>query len=106
MEMKKNINKIHFELSNKFSDVNISEKSGKDFGNYIELVVKESNIEFKAIISKNELESDNFNWSYYSNPENGDFLVERRSSVNEFLNDVVDVLEKKRFDSDYLKNKI
>jgi hypothetical protein len=106
MEIKKNINKIHFELSDRFSDVSISEKSEKRFGNHIELTINESDMILKAIISKKDLENDNFSWSYFSNPENEDSLVERFSSVTGFIDDVNDIFEKKRFDSDYLKNKI
>jgi hypothetical protein len=106
MEIKKNINKIHFDLSNKFSEIKISEKSEKKFGNHIEIIVNESNIELRAIISKKNLEGEKIVWSYLSNPENEESLVERISSVDSFTDDIIDIFEKKRFDSDYLKNKI
>ncbi len=106
MEIKKNINKIHSELQNEFSDVSILERSEKKFGNHFEIKINESQLQLKVIIGNKNLESDTFNWSYYSNPENENSIVERTSSVQNFANDIKDIFEKKRFDSDYLKNKI
>lgn len=113
MALKENLNKIHFSLSNRF-DVELNEKSDIKSGNYIEILIKEDKKELRASIKKADLESSIFNWSYLSNPENSEkldacslydnkFTVNRVSNVDGFLNDVVDIFEKNRFDSDYLE---
>lgn len=104
MSLKQNINKIHSDLSDKFSSVQISEKSNRKYSNYIELVVNENNKTMSAIIKKSDLENDNFNWLYKSNPMlEESYLVERNSNVNNFLIDVNDIFEKNRFEYDYLR---
>lgn len=104
MDLKNNINKIHYELSEQFESVNISEKSNREYGNYIEIVVESSGKQLFAIIEKSNLENNNFEWLYKSNPilENS-YLVERNSTVGDFCKNVVDIFEKKRFDYDYLR---
>jgi hypothetical protein len=102
MELKKNINKVHVDLTNSFENVKITEKSNKDLGNYFELSVLENKKEVKAIIKMTEIENSNFSWNYYSNPLDENSLVERVSSIYTFSSDVQDIFEKDRFDSDYL----
>ncbi len=104
MNLRTNINMIHGDLSNNFNEVNISEKSDLQFGNYIELSIFEGNKNLKVIISKTDLESDRFNWKYYANPlnENSD-LIDRNSMVSLFTKDVKDIFEKNRFNSDYIE---
>lgn len=103
MSLKTNINKLHSDLISKYQSVTISEKSNKTFGNYFEISVNESSKTLKLIITKKSIESDNFNWNYYSNPEDDNsVLVERNSHVNDFVETVKDIFEKNRFDSDYL----
>jgi len=105
MNLKQNINRIHIELSNSFDEVNISEKSDIKLGNYIELSILEGNKNLKVQISKTDLEGDNFNWQYFANPlnENSD-LVNRNSSVTLFTEDVKDIFEKNRFNSEYIES--
>lgn len=103
MNLKQNINKIHVELDNRFDEVKLVEKSNIELGNYFELECVNENKKLIALITKKSLDSDNFNWKYFSNPDKKDFLVERVSNVETFLNDVEDIFEKKRFDSDYIK---
>lgn len=105
MNLKQNINRIHIELSNNFEEVNLSEKSDVKRGNYIELSILENNKNLKVLISKTDLENDNFNWDYYANPlnENSD-LVNRSSSISLFVEDVKDIFEKNRFNSEYLES--
>jgi hypothetical protein len=104
MDLKVNINKIHSDLTNSYEDVSIVEKTDKKFGNYFELSVKENNKDLKIILSKQSIESQKFNWSYYSNPlDENSYLVERSSDINGFIKDVEDIFEKNRFDSDYLE---
>lgn len=106
MSLRQNINKVHFDLTNRFEEVIITEKSNLKLGNYFELSILESNKEVKVILTKTEVEKGVFNWSYFSNPlnENSD-LVERSSKIELFSLDIQEIIEKNRFDSDYL-NKI
>lgn len=105
MELKQNINRVHGDLTNYFENVQISEKSNKELGNYFELSVLENNKEVKAIIKMTEIENANFSWEYYANPLDETSLVERVSSIYTFSSDVQDIFEKNRFSSDYL-NKV
>ena len=104
MDLKVNINKVHSNLTNNYENVSIVEKNDKKFGNYFELSVKENNKDLKIILSKQNIENQKFNWSYYSNPlDENSYLVERTSDINSFIKDVEDIFEKNRFDSDYLE---
>jgi len=106
MSLRQNINKVHFDLQNKFEEVTITEKSDLKLGNYFELSILEGNKEVKVILRKTEAEKNVFEWSYFSNPSNeSSDLVERTSKLEMFSLDIQEVLEKNRFDSDYL-NKI
>ena len=106
MSLRQNINKVHFDLTNRFEEVTITEKSNLKLGQYFELSILESNKEVKVILTKTEAEKGVFNWSYFSNPLNeSSDLVERTSKLEMFSLDIQEVLEKDRFDSDYL-NKI
>lgn len=103
MELKSNINKLHFLLTESFKDVNIFEKSNVKFGNYIELVVKEK-LECKIIIKKKDLESNYLSWSYLTNPSSKDpFLIERKCTIESFSDNVRDIFDNNRFDADYIK---
>ena len=105
MDFKYNINKIHGDLLSQFlnSEIKIEEKSNLKLGNYIEVSIINEGKEVKMIVSKKELEGSSFNWAYLSNPlnESSDF-VERNSNVETIANDISEIFEKKRFDSDYL----
>jgi len=103
MALKEYINRIHSDLSNNFDGVSIEEKSSLNLGNYIEFSITESNKQCSVMIKKVDIESKQFNWLYKSNPLKEDsHLVERTSNVEGFLNDVKDIFEKNRFDSDYI----
>jgi hypothetical protein len=104
MKLKENVNKVHSSLQSIFNDVKIVEKSDLKFGSYIELSITEGNVNLIAKISKSNLEFDKFNWIYLSNPTDETSLVERNSSVDTFTNDVKDIFDKNRFDSEYLQN--
>jgi hypothetical protein len=104
MNLRENINKVHFDLQNRFGEVTITEKSDLKLGNYFELSILEENKEVKVILRKNEVEKNVFEWSYFSNPLNeSSNLVERTSKLEMFSLDVQEVFEKNRFDSDYNK---
>ena len=97
-----NINKIHGNLL-PLGDVKTEEKSNQQFGNYFEVNAIKDNMNMKVIISKKDLESPVFKWSYYANPlnENSD-LVERVSSVDNIHEHINDVISNKRFNKEYL----
>ena len=104
MALKENINKIHIDLLHKYEDITLNEGSDLQNGNYISLIIKDSDKELNIKIKKENLELNDFDWIYKSNPNNEDsHLVERRSNINFFLDDVKDIFEKERFDSEYIK---
>jgi len=104
MGLKENINQLHSELSQKY-EVSIEEGSNRQFGNFVKLSINEGQKNLVAFITKSNLEMDNFNWAYKSNPINeSSDLIERVSSVSNFTNHIEDIFNKNRFDSEYLKN--
>lgn len=105
MELKYNINKIHSDFLTNFEEVRIDEKSNKEFGNYFLISAITEGKEVKMILTKKSVESGNLNWSYYSNPlmENST-LVERSSSIANITNDVKDIIDKNRFDEEYISS--
>lgn len=105
MPLKDNINKIHIELLNEYSDVSINEGTDKKTGNFINLIITENKKVLDIKINKRDLEFLQFNWGYKSDPSNeNSFLVERNSELSSFLSDVKDVINNNRFDSEYIKN--
>jgi hypothetical protein len=102
MGFKENVNKIHSDLTSKY-DVKIEEGQSKQ-GNFIKFSIKEDKKELLVSIYKSSLEKNHFDWVYDSNPlnENND-LVERSSTIDGFISDVIDIFEKNRFSDDYLK---
>jgi hypothetical protein len=104
MSLKDNVNRLHIELSNTFTQVDIFEKSHIKYGNYIEFSINENGLNLRAIIYKRDLEKNNFEWKYLSNPNNDESIVERNSSTDSFLEDVIDIFYKNRFDSDYINS--
>ncbi len=104
MILKENLNKIHSNLSNIFSDIKILEKSELKYGNYIEFIIKEGKKELKVIIPKKELESKIFNWKYLSDPSDYKSIVERKSNLESFSNDLLDIFDNNRFNSKYLES--
>ena len=100
------INKIHGDLISKFytSEIKIEEKSRQDLGNYFEISIIKEGKEINMIVTKYEIEKDNFRWYYSSNPlDISAPLVERSSNIDNFSSDVEDIFDKNRFNSDYLK---
>lgn len=103
MDLKQNINKVHIDLTNSFSQVKISEKFNKN-QNYFEILIKEGVKEIKMILDKTQIQNSNFQWSYFSNTFNeSSTLIERRSDINSLVSHVKDIFEKNRFDEDYIK---
>jgi hypothetical protein len=106
MDLKSNINKIHSDLlllENIGETVTIKESSNKEFGNYFELNAEFGGMRSRIIIEKTDIENQTFRWRYYANPNDESVgLVERNSTIDGFVRDLINVFEKKRFDSDYL----
>lgn len=106
MDLKSNINKIHSDLlllENIGDTVTISEASSKELGNHFLITAQHEGMTAKVIIEKTEIEAPAFRWRYLANPEDEtSVLVERASTIDGFVADLIDVFNKKRFDSDYL----
>lgn len=101
--IKENINKIHYQLTENFSDIQLLEKSDIRIGKYFSISASKDDKKISMIIPFIELEKNRFNWSYSENPlnENSDF-IERNSSIDTITDDIKDIFEKKRFSEDYL----
>jgi hypothetical protein len=106
MNLKSNINKIHSDLlmlEGIGETITIEEKSSNEFGNYVEISATHLGLTARLVIEKSDIEGGHFRWRYYSNPKDESVgLVERFSTIDGFVIDVLDVFEKRRFDSDYL----
>ena len=105
MDIRYNINRIHYVLNESFVNVEISEKSSLTFGKYFEISIKESK-EVKMIIPFKNIDNvNNFEFYYLSNPINENSnLVTRNSDVDSISKIIEDILLNDRFDKDYLKN--
>lgn len=103
MDIKSHINKIHYDLLTQFEEVKIQEKSNLKFGNYFEISSISEGKEVKMIITKKDIESPSFKWWYSANPlnENSD-LIERTSDVSNISFHVKEIIEKNRFNEEYL----
>jgi len=104
MEFKINLNKIHYLLTEKFENVEVKEGANSQLGAYVEFSVKE-NVECKFLIKKVDLEKTNITFLYSTNPlkENGSFIT-RVSNVETIAESIKDIIDSKRFDSEYLNN--
>ena len=105
MDIRYNINRIHYVLNESFVNVEISEKSSLKFGKYFEISIKESK-EVKMIIPFKNIDNvNNFEFYYLSNPINENSnLVTRNSDADSISKIIEDILLNDRFDKDYLKN--
>ena len=102
MDLKTNINQIHFNLSQRFENTKIEENESIKLGKFFKILVNESL--YVIIPFKNIRGVGNFNWYYPENPSNSDSsLIERVSNVNNLTDCLVDILENKRFSEDYKK---
>ncbi len=102
MGIKENINDIDYNLSAKFKNYSISEKSSIEFGKFFEIVVNESRdvrivLPFKNIDQKSKLD-----WYYYSNPlDEKSTLVPRTSLSDDFVDQIDDIIKNDRFSKEY-----
>lgn len=98
---KSNLNSIHYQLTENFESVSVTDK--KDKSGTLEITVKDV-LEAKILVTKKELENSEFNFKYFSNPKDeNSYLIERIGSVNNFSDIIKDIFEKKRFSEEYLK---
>lgn len=103
INIKTNINKLHSDLTSKYDNVSINEKSSLKHGDYFEIIIKE-NLDVRLILPKSELFNENISWLYYTNPDDeNSYLIEKTSNVNSTSVEINDILSNKRFDSEYLK---
>lgn len=104
MEFKTNLNKIHYLLTEQFESVDVKEGANTQLGSYVEFSVKE-NLECKFLIRKVDLENSNITFFYSTNPLNEKSnLISRVSNIETFANSIKDIIDNKRFDSEYLDN--
>lgn len=104
MEFKINLNKIHYLLTEKFENVEVKEGANSQLGPYVEFSVKE-NVECKFLIKKVDLERSNITFLYSTNPLRAESsFISRVSNVETIAESIKDIIDNKRFDSDYLNN--
>ena len=112
-EVKSRINKIDFELKQVFENVFIKEKYYKT--GYFEVsankvvYLKESReykrLEAKVIINQPDLLQEQVKWSYSTNPlvENTIWL-DRVSPIEDLSKDIINIVEERRLNEDYIFN--
>ena len=105
MNLKENINKIHYYLTESYNDVTIKERENKETGKYFEISSFSEKKQLKMKLSFKDLDSQKINWSYSENPliENSDW-IERVSTIDSIKSDIDDIFKKNRFSEDYLKS--
>ena len=98
---KSNLNAIHFQLTESFESVSVNDR--KDKWGTLEITVKDV-LEAKILVTKKDLESNQFNFKYFSNPKDDtSYLIERSSTVENFSDIIKDIFDNKRFSEEYLK---
>lgn len=99
---KSNLNSIHYQLTENFESVSVTDRKDK-FGT-LEIIVKDV-LEAKILLTKKDLENNEFNFKYFSNPnDEKSYLIERSGSVHNFSEVIKDIIDNKRFSEEYLKN--
>ena len=106
MNLRSNINRIHFLLTEKFQNVEINENSSLKFGKYFEISIKE-NKTLKIILPFRNIDGvNNFNFHYFSNPNDQEsYLIERSTNTEQIVSIVEDILNNNRFSEDYIVKK-
>jgi len=103
MEFKSNLNKLHYNLTQTFENVSVSEKFSREEGNFLEISIKED-LECKIIITKSALESKKVSWKYSSDPTDVEsHWVDRTSNLEDMSEEILELFQNKRFSTDYLK---
>lgn len=102
--LKERINRIHSNLQNEFKNVIVKELSNKQLGNYLEIDINES-YQVKMFVPLQNVQGNRFSWYYSTDPTGKNpSLVERSSVIDSISTDVKDILNNKRFDSDYISS--
>lgn len=111
--VKRNLNKLDFDLKQIYSAVKITEKATHNqffyqieaVGNF-EVFENQKNLLMSLVlIEKNNLNFDNVVWKYSVNPlsQNSEF-IERVSKIDELAKDIHSTITKKQMDFNYLKS--
>ena len=105
MDIKTNINRIHYELSSKYDNIKIEELSSIKFGKYFQITINESKMLKIILPYKNIDNKKNIEWFYFSNPlnEKSDLVI-RNTSIDDILVNINEIFANNRFSEEYLKN--
>jgi hypothetical protein len=105
MDIRYNINRIDTILKENFNGVEIKEKSSLKFGNYFEIIIKESK-DVRIILPYKNIDNKlKFEFLYFANPTNeGSELIARSSDVEGISLVVRDIIDNNRFSEEYIKN--
>ena len=111
--VKRNLNKLDFELKQLYSVVKITEKVTHNqffyqieaVGNF-EIFENQKNLIMSLVlIEKNNLNFDKVNWKYSLDPTNSNSeYIERVSKIDELAGDIYNTITKKQMDFNYLKS--
>ena len=111
--IKRNLNKLDFELKELYSDVKITEKSTYNqffyqiaaVGNFEIFENQKNIIKSLILIEKNSLNFDTITWKYCVNPSkpNSEY-IERVSKIDELAKDIQNTVTKKQMDFNYFKS--
>ena len=106
--IKENINRLDFELKSVFQKVQINEGQSKSeyfFDIVAEKIVEGKMTAIRLFINKSQLESKKVTWRYLSNPSEQDsYLVERVSNFEELAEDILQVVDERKFERAYLES--
>lgn len=106
-----NINKIDFDLKQRFDKVTISEKP--IFNKFYLEIISEAKFSLeknkkcsavsKVLVEKKFLQGDSINWSYSINPNDSNSqYIDRTSNIQNFAEDVYNTISKKQLSNEYL----
>ncbi len=106
-----NINKIDFDLKQRFDKVTISEKP--IFNKFYLEIISEAKFSLeknkkcsavsKVLVEKKFLQGDLINWSYSINPNDSNSqYIDRTSNIQNFAEDVYNTISKKQLSNEYL----
>ncbi len=106
-----NINKIDFDLKQRFDKVTISEKP--IFNKFYLEIISEAKFSLeknkkcsavsKVLVEKKFLQRDSINWSYSINPNDSNSqYIDRTSNIQNFAEDVYNTISKKQLSNEYL----
>lgn len=103
MDIRYNFNRLHSNLTSKFENVTVIEKSNRLLGNYVEITINEQFL-VKMVVPLTNLVTENVTWFYYSNPIKESEFITRSSTLDSTPDIVKDIIDNKRFDSEYINS--